>query len=93
MKKIFSGRGIAEIDEAEFEVREGDFFGFPTPSVAHHLRNPFNADLIYLMGGERKECEIGDFPRLGKQMIRDRDLAYIIDVNAKKPFIPLQEDL
>jgi uncharacterized cupin superfamily protein len=65
-----SGRGIAEIGEAEFEVGVGDFLGFPTPSVAHHLCNPFDTDLIYLMGGERKEVEIGDFPRLGKQIIR-----------------------
>jgi len=31
----------------------GDFMGFPAPSVGHHLRNPFDADLIYLMGGDR----------------------------------------
>src|SRR5262245_18936228 len=33
---ILSGRGIAEIDEREYEVSPGDFMGFPTPSVAHH---------------------------------------------------------
>ena len=89
---ILSGRGIAEIDEEELEVGAGDFLGFPTPSVAHHLRNPFDADLIYLMGGERKEVEIGDFPRLGKQVIRDGECAYIIDLNSKDPFIPRQDE-
>lgn len=89
---ILSGRGIAEIDEKELEVGTGDFLGFPTPSVAHHLRNPFDIDLIYLMGGERKEVEIGDFPRLGKQVIRDGDRAYIIDINSQEPFLPRQED-
>ena len=44
---ILSGKGIAEIDNQEFEVSSGDFMGFPTPSVAHHLRNPFEEDLIY----------------------------------------------
>src|SRR5690242_18956914 len=37
---ILSGTGIAEIDGAEYEVGAGDFMAFPTPSVAHHLRNP-----------------------------------------------------
>ena len=37
---VISGRGVAEIDDEEFEVAAGDFMGFPTPSVAHHLRNP-----------------------------------------------------
>lgn len=65
---ILSGRGIAEIDDEESEVGAGDFMGFPTPSVAHHLRNPFNENLVYLMGGERREMEIADFPRLKKRL-------------------------
>jgi uncharacterized cupin superfamily protein len=85
---ILSGRGIAEIDDKEFEVGTGDFLGFPAPSVAHHLRNPFEADLIYLMGGERQPVEIGDFPRLGKRVIRDRDQAYIIDLDSIEDFVP-----
>jgi uncharacterized cupin superfamily protein len=67
---ILSGRGIAEIDGEEHEVAAGDFMGFPTPSVAHHLRNPFDEELVYLMGGESKRVEIADFPRLGKRMVR-----------------------
>src|SRR2546427_1337338 len=42
---VLSGRGIAEIGAEEVEVGPGDFLGFATPSVAHHLRNPFDADL------------------------------------------------
>ena len=67
---ILSGRGIAEIGDEEFEVKAGDFMGFPAPSVGHHLRNPFGADLIYLMGGERHEIEVGDYPKLKKRGIR-----------------------
>jgi len=46
-----SGRGIAEIGDEEVEVGPGDFMGFATPSSAHHLRNRFDVDLVYLMGG------------------------------------------
>jgi len=37
-----------------------------------HLRNPFQADLVYLMGGESREVEIGEYPRLGKRAIFER---------------------
>lgn len=67
---ILSGRGIAEIGDESFEVGPGDFMGFPTPSVGHHLKNPFEEDLVYLSGGERKETEIADFPRLNKRLVR-----------------------
>ena len=36
---VLSGRGLAEVDGEELELGPGDFLGFPTPSVAHHLRN------------------------------------------------------
>lgn len=67
---VLSGRGIAEIDGQDHEVGPGDFMGFPTPSVAHLMRNPFDEDLIYLSGGERKPLEIADFPRDRKRMVR-----------------------
>ena len=37
--------------------------GFPTPAVAHHLRNLYEQELIYFMGGEKQDVEIADFPR------------------------------
>jgi uncharacterized cupin superfamily protein len=82
---ILAGRGIAEIDDTEFEVGPGDFMGFPTPSVAHHLRNPFDTDLVYLMGGEHREVEIADFPRLNKRLIRDGTDVSIVDCAAIEP--------
>jgi uncharacterized cupin superfamily protein len=83
---IISGRGIAEIGEQEFEVGPGDFMAFPAPSPGHHLRNPFETDLVYLMGGERTAFEIGEFPRVRKRAVFDRSDAYIIDVDATTPF-------
>ena len=43
---ILSGRGIAEIGEVEYEVESGDFMGFGLPQQPHHLRNPFEEDLV-----------------------------------------------
>lgn len=83
---ILSGRGIARIDGEEMEVNAGDFMGFPTPSVAHHLTNPFEVELVYLMGGESKQVEIADFPDLGKRMLRRGSDVEIYDVADAKPF-------
>ena len=87
---ILSGRGIAEIDGEEIEIAAGAFMAFPTPSIPHHLKNPFDQDLIYLMGGENHEIEIADFPRLGKRMIRNREKIDIYEVSDAKPFGPLE---
>ncbi len=84
---IVSGRGVAEIDDRTYEVGPGDFMLFTAPSPGHHLRNPFEADLVYLMGGENREFEIGEFPRLGKRAIFQKSgTAYIVDVESTVPF-------
>jgi uncharacterized cupin superfamily protein len=74
---ILSGRAVAEIDGAEHEVGPGDFMRFPAPSVAHHLRNPFSEELVYLSGGESREVEIADYPRLGLRLIRTGKGAHV----------------
>ena len=78
---LISGRGIAEIDGEEFEVAAGDFMGFPTPSVAHHLRNPYDEDLAYLVGGENRDVEIAEFPRLGKLILRRGQAVEVDDMS------------
>ncbi len=66
---ILSGRGIADIDGEQHEVAAGDFMGFPTPGIAHLLRNPFDEDLVYLMGGEAVPLDVLDYPSLGKRFL------------------------
>jgi len=83
---ILSGHGVVEINEEEFEVDSGDFVGFPTPSVAHHLRNTGKEDLIYLMGGENLEVEIADFPHLKKRVLRHGETIDVYDFSDAKPF-------
>jgi uncharacterized cupin superfamily protein len=88
---ILSGRGIARIDDVEYEVGPGDFMAFPTPGVAHHLRNPFDEELVYLMGGENRDIEVADFPDVGKRMFRHARGVEIFDLEARKDFGPLTE--
>lgn len=83
---ILSGRGLAEIGDETFEVGPGDFMGFPTPSVGHHLRNPFEEELVYISGGERRPLEVADFPRLGKRLVRSGMKVSIYDVDKAHNF-------
>ena len=79
-----------EIDGEEIEVGPDDFIAFPTPSVPHHLKNPFDRDLVYLMGGENREFDIADFPRLGKRMVKSGEKFEVYDSPNAKPFGPLE---
>jgi len=83
---VLSGRGVAQIDGSDYEMHPGDFVAFPTPSVAHNMTNPFDEELVYLMGGESVDYEIADFPALGKRMVRMGDKLDIYDLADGKPF-------
>ncbi|MGQ0834538.1 MAG: cupin domain-containing protein [Gammaproteobacteria bacterium] len=86
---VLEGRGVALIDEVEYDVGPGDFMAFPTPSVAHLMKNPGPGDLVYLMGGETREFEISEFPRLRKRMVRSNGEVQIYDFDDAKAFAPL----
>ena len=86
---VLSGRAITLIDDIEYEVGAGDFIGFPTPSVAHLMRNPGPEDLVYLAGGESREFDVADFPRLGKRMVRVGKHVDIYDAGDAQPFGPI----
>lgn len=89
---ILSGKGTAEIDGGEYLVGPGDFMGFPTPSVGHHFRNTGAVDLVYLMGGENRQFEIADFPRLNKRMIRRGETVEIYELDAGRPMEPPEDE-
>jgi len=77
---VLSGKALALIDDVEYEIGAGDFIGFPTPSVAHHLRNPGPDELVYLVGGENRDNEIADFPKLGKRIVRRGKEVDVVDL-------------
>lgn len=88
---VLSGRGVARIDDVEYEVGPGDFMGFPTPGVAHHLANPFDCELVYLMGGERRDVEVADFPDLGKRMVRRGKELDVFDIADARGLVPADD--
>lgn len=67
---VLAGRGLADIGEQQVEVGPGDFMAFPAGSPAHSLHNPFDEDLVYLMGGDRNPSDLVHYPRIGRSMIK-----------------------
>ena len=89
---VLQGQGVVEIDGAEQLVGPGDFVGFPTPSPPHQLRNPFAKSLVCLIGGERRDVDIADFPRLGKRMFRRGDRMEVYDTADAEEAAPADFD-
>lgn len=83
---ILSGKGVAEIGEVKFEVGPGDFMGFTAPSQPHSMSNLFEEDLVYLMGGERRNFDVCDYPRLKKRLFRVDGARQLADWDNLKPF-------
>ena len=67
---ILAGRGIAETGEESAQVGAGDFMAFPCPSLPHTLRNPFDEDLVYLVGGESRTFDVVHYPRIRRTMTK-----------------------
>jgi uncharacterized cupin superfamily protein len=51
------------------------------------MTNPFDEQLVYLMGGESRKYEIADFPELDKRMIRRGSEIEVYRLSDGKPFI------
>jgi uncharacterized cupin superfamily protein len=64
---ILSGRGVAEIGRRTIKVGAGDFMGFTAQSLPHGMTNPHKEDLVYLVGGTRKEFDVCEYPRSKKR--------------------------
>jgi uncharacterized cupin superfamily protein len=65
---IVSGRGTVLLDSERHAVQAGDFLGFPAGGPAHGMLNTGSEDLVYLVGGDRPDFDVVDYPRLGKRL-------------------------
>jgi len=85
---IISGRGIARLGDVEREIGAGDFMAFGKHSVAHSLTNSFDEDLVYLMGGNRSEVDVCDYPDLSRRQYRLSGNREFIDMEQIKRVTP-----
>jgi uncharacterized cupin superfamily protein len=65
---VLSGNATVYLDNAEHEVTAGDFIAFPAAGPAHAMKNTGTTDLVYLVGGDRSDHDVCDYPRLDKRV-------------------------
>jgi uncharacterized cupin superfamily protein len=82
---VLSGRGRAEVNGTFYEIGPGDFLGFPAPGCAHLIANPYDVELVYLMGSDRSPVEFVEFPRNGQRALRDSQGAYFVASEHLRP--------
>ncbi len=73
MVLVISGSGEVVLDGVARAIGPGDFVGFPTDGVVHHLLNTGLVDLVYLTVGERARVEVSDMPTIGKTTVFRND--------------------
>jgi uncharacterized cupin superfamily protein len=65
---VLEGRGTARLGAATVTIGPGDFLGFPAGGEPHCLSNPYEVDLLYLVGGNRVAMDTVDYPDSGKRL-------------------------
>lgn len=82
---VLSGRGTAVIDGQMHAVAAGDFMGFPRDGVAHGLSNTGTEPLVCLVGGQRLEQDVCDYPHQNKRLYINGTQEDLVDVMHIKP--------
>ncbi|WP_019504854.1 cupin domain-containing protein [Pleurocapsa sp. PCC 7319] len=81
---VLSGTATVTIDEANYEVRAGDFIGYPAGGLPHTMKNTGSEILRCIVVGQRLQHDVADYPRLGKRLYRygqSNDLVDISDIS------------
>lgn len=65
---ILSGSATVYFDGEPHPVSAGDFVAFPARGPAHSMKNTGDVDLVYLVGGDRRDFDICEYPRLEKRV-------------------------
>lgn len=78
---ILSGNGSMDLADETVSVSAGDFIGFPMNGPAHIMKNTSDEDLVYLMGGDRPEFDVVNYPRLNRRMYKIRGQKEYVDAD------------
>ncbi len=66
---VVEGEADLVLDGVVHRIGPGDFVGFPTDGVIHHLVCVGPTDLVYLTAGERSRVEVADMPTIGRTAV------------------------
>ncbi|MGO2213287.1 cupin domain-containing protein [Psychrobacter alimentarius] len=79
---VLSGELSLRYGDEHYQLRAGDFVGFPAHGAAHSMRNDSDADATYLMGGSRPPIDITLYPEIDRKMY---------NIHGKKEYVDLED--
>lgn len=79
---MLSGELSLRYGDEHYQLRAGDFVGFPAHGAAHSMRNDSDADATYLMGGSRPSIDITLYPEIDRKMY---------NIHGKKEYVDLED--
>lgn len=65
---VLSGRGVAIIEENNYDIEAGDFLGFAKNGAAHTILNNGEAPLVLAAARVNLEQDVCDYPRKKKRL-------------------------
>lgn len=68
---VLAGEATARIGDDSFAIKPGDFIGYRKGGLAHSIVNTGAETFRCIVVGERLAHDVGDYPRLGKQISRN----------------------
>lgn len=73
---VLSGTATAEIGDAQFVIRSGDFIGYPKNGEPHTIYNTGDETFRCMVIGQRLAHDVADYTRLNKRIYRNEGRAY-----------------
>ncbi len=77
---ILAGSGTLIIEGDHYQIKKGDFVGFPRKTAAHNIINDGKETLVILVMGQRLEQDVADYPNKGKRLYRNSGRWELVDV-------------
>ncbi len=78
---VLDGTATATIGDEDFEIGPGDFIGYRAGGLAHTIVNTGEQVFRCLVVGQRLDHDVGDYPRQGKRLFRQKGMAWqMVDI-------------
>ena len=80
---VLSGSGRVTIGDEDHPIGPGDFIAYPKGGAAHTMLATGDEPLRCIVVGERRDHDVGDYPRQGKRIFRQAGLPWnLVDLEA-----------
>ncbi|MEM6905303.1 MAG: cupin domain-containing protein [Pseudomonadota bacterium] len=73
---VLAGEATATIGDETHPIKSGDFIGYRAGGLAHTIENTGTETLRLIVVGQRLDHDVGDYPRQGKRIYRNRGQAW-----------------